>query len=98
MAKIAIQIDKIDNVATVTETIFSEETVEILNPDGSAIFQTKPRDNLTAGHKIAIRAIDAGADVIKYGEVIGVASRAILKGQWVHTHNVKSVHLDTLAR
>jgi len=28
--------------------------------------------------------------IIKYGEIIGVASDAISPGDWVHTHNVDS--------
>ena len=46
-----------------------------------------------AGHKYARQAIKAGEYVIKYGEIIGRATRDIAEGEWVHTHNVKS-HLD----
>ena len=45
------------------------------------------------GHKYALSDIPAGGCVIKYGEVIGRATRDIAKGEWVHTHNLKS-HLD----
>lgn len=41
-------------------------------------------------HKIAVRAITPGDPVIKYGEVIGIASQAIAPGDWVHVHNVES--------
>ena len=40
-----------------------------------------------------MRDIAAGEYVIKYGEIIGRATEDIKKGEWVHTHNVKS-HLD----
>ena len=46
-----------------------------------------------AGHKYALRSIGAGEYVVKYGEVIGRATRDIAEGEWVHTHNLKS-HLD----
>ena len=46
-----------------------------------------------AGHKYALRIIGAGEYVVKYGEVIGRATRDIAEGEWVHTHNLKS-HLD----
>jgi altronate hydrolase len=46
-----------------------------------------------AGHKYALRFIAAGDAVIKYGEIIGRATRDITEGEWVHTHNVRS-HLD----
>ena len=48
---------------------------------------------IPAGHKYALRAIGKGETVIKYGEIIGRATQDIAKGEWVHTHNVRS-HLD----
>jgi altronate hydrolase len=40
------------------------------------------------GHKIAVRRIEPGEPVRKYGQIIGQASQAIEAGQWVHCHNV----------
>ena len=48
---------------------------------------------IPAGHKYALSDIGCGETVIKYGQVIGRASRDIKAGEWVHTHNVRS-HLD----
>ena len=50
-------------------------------------------EKIPAGHKFALRDIAEGEYVIKYGEIIGRATQNIPKGEWVHTHNVKS-HLD----
>ncbi len=50
-------------------------------------------NEIPAGHKIALCDINKGDFVIKYGEVIGRATVAIKKGDWVHSHNLKS-HLD----
>ena len=50
-------------------------------------------ENIPAGHKYALRDIPKDEYVIKYGEIIGRATADIAKGEWVHTHNVKS-HLD----
>ncbi len=50
-------------------------------------------ENIPAGHKYALKDIAAGEYVVKYGEIIGRATAEIKKGEWVHTHNVKS-HLD----
>ena len=47
-------------------------------------------EDIPAGHKIALRPIAAGAKVIKYGAPIGVATRPIRRGSWVHTHNLKT--------
>ncbi len=42
------------------------------------------------GHKIAVAPMEAGGPVVKYGEVIGVATRSIRSGEHVHVHNVRS--------
>jgi len=41
-----------------------------------------------AGHKVATRAIAAGAEVRRYNQCIGHATKAIAAGQHVHTHNL----------
>jgi len=40
------------------------------------------------GHKVALRAVAAGAPVRKYGQVIGFASAPISAGEHVHVHNL----------
>ena len=50
-------------------------------------------ERIPNGHKFALTDIPDGEYVIKYGEVIGRATKSISKGEWVHTHNLKS-HLD----
>ena len=41
------------------------------------------------GHKVAVRAIAAGAPVRRYNQIIGTARTAIAPGQHVHTHNLE---------
>ena len=41
------------------------------------------------GHKVAMRAIAAGAPVRRYNQIIGTAKTAIAPGQHVHTHNLE---------
>jgi len=43
---------------------------------------------IPAGHKLATRPIATGDAVKRYGQVIGFASRPILPGEHVHTHNL----------
>ena len=57
----------------------------LLLPDGRAITSAGP---VAAGHKIALEALDEGAVVRKYGQVIGSATRAIAAGEHVHVHNL----------
>lgn len=53
-------------------------------------------EDVTGGHKIAVRPIKSGEDVIKYGHAIGHATQDIAVGQWVHTHNLKTNLNDKL--
>ena len=47
------------------------------------------REAIPLGHKIALADIEAGATVIKYGQDIGEAVRAIGQGHHAHVHNMK---------
>jgi hypothetical protein len=40
------------------------------------------------GHKIAVRSIAEGEKVLRYGQTIGIATRAIAPGEHVHVHNL----------
>lgn len=46
--------------------------------------------NLENGHKYALRDINEGENVIKYGNPIGHATMDIKKGEHIHTHNMKT--------
>jgi altronate hydrolase len=46
------------------------------------------RADVPPGHKVARRAVPAGAPVRRYGQVIGFATAAIEPGDHVHTHNL----------
>lgn len=93
--KKAIQLDDKDNVATVTDDVSKGEQVEVLSPMGEVILDTKPVEDIIFGHKLTLRKLNKGEEIIKYGEVIGVASKPIAVGGWVHTHNVESGRLPT---
>jgi altronate dehydratase small subunit len=95
MTKKAIQIDSKDNVATATSTIQAGEKLEVLDPNGKILLKTETAENIIFGHKVAITDLDVPDEIIKYGEVIGVASRPIEQGEWVHTHNVNSARMHT---
>jgi altronate dehydratase small subunit len=63
-----------------------DDVVEIPGHDGTILLTL--RSDIPFGHKFALRAIATGARVVKYGEVIGVATRPIAAGDHVHVHNV----------
>ncbi|MCW3979440.1 MAG: UxaA family hydrolase [Candidatus Bathyarchaeota archaeon] len=95
--KKALQIDGKDNVATATSDVGEGEVVEVLSPHGVVIERPEASEPIPFGHKIALVDLGMGEEVIKYGEVIGVASQEIAAGVWVHTHNVESATVPTSA-
>ncbi|MEY9867646.1 altronate dehydratase small subunit [Peribacillus sp. B2I2] len=64
------------NTSVVVKADLEELVVPILEP-------------IRFGHKFAVKAIEQGADIIKYGEVIGAASAFIPAGAHVHVHNLE---------
>lgn len=79
-----------DNVAVSVSGLKKGETVTV---DGQEI---TPQGDIPAGHKMAIKAIKKGEDVVKYGFPIGTAKEDVAPGTWMHTHNVKSKLGDLL--
>jgi altronate dehydratase len=50
--------------------------------------------DIEIGHKFALEKIMKGEYVKKYGEIIGIATEDINRGDWIHTHNIKSKYLE----
>jgi altronate hydrolase len=46
------------------------------------------RSDISAGHKLAIRAIAPGQPIRKFNQIIGFATQPIAVGELVHTHNL----------
>ena len=81
-----------DNICAVRATIAAGETIRIDSHDVMVPLQ------IPTGHKIAMQPIASGEKVLKYGAPIGSASQPIARGDYVHTHNLKSDYLPTYAR
>lgn len=84
----AIIMKPIDNVCTVVGIV--EPGTEVTADIGGNKITTLVKDKVPLGHKFAIKAIKKGDPVIKYGEIIGLATQDILRGQYVHIHNIES--------
>src|SRR5678816_92312 len=48
-------------------------------------------DAVPRGHKFALRCVNAGEPIRKYGQVIGRATAQIASGAHVHTHNLATL-------
>ncbi len=88
--KRSIMINQLDNTGTCFARIEAGEKVSIVTPSGQVIQEITSRQTIPFGHKIALAAIGKGEKVLKYGEVIGLATAPISIGDYVHVHNVES--------
>jgi len=59
--------------------------------DRQLVVTVKVMKDVPLGHKLAIRDIPEGKEVVEYGRPIGRATEAIAKGAHVHTDNLKSL-------
>ena len=85
-----IKINQEDNVAVALRPIAKGETLDIAGTPVTTL------EEIPQGHKVAIKPIAQGGNVIKYGFRIGIAKEDIKVGQWVHVHNIKTALGDLL--
>lgn len=55
---------------------------------GTEFCGIRVEEAIPQGHKMAMKAMQAGENVVKYGFPIGHATQDIAPGRWVHTHNM----------
>lgn len=89
MSKIGIIANEKDNVATVVSSIEPGNyiSIEIATSENLDI---EAKNKIPSFHKVALVNIKKGDPIIKYGEIIGQATKDIYKGNYVHVHNVES--------
>ncbi|MBO9624687.1 MAG: altronate dehydratase [Sphingomonas sp.] len=86
----ALQIHGDDHVATLLEPVSAGDSV---TAGGVTVAANM---DIPKGHKIALRDIAAGAEVVKFGFPIGRATADIRAGDHVHTHNLATGLSGTL--
>ncbi len=86
-AAMALVLGEKDNVATAIVDIDPGEVPVMFN---NGVKKVKVNQPIQYGHKFAVRDVGEDEDIIKYGEVIGISTKAIKTGEHVHVHNVAS--------
>lgn len=86
--KDAILLNDADHVATVLRPIKAGEAVLVSTPRDTVRIIAKER--IPIFHKIAIRSLEKGSAVRKYGDSIGALVTNIEEGVHVHIHNLRS--------
>ena len=89
--KAAYVIDRRDNVATALEAL-APGRVRLRGDVADGEGEAELMEAVPAGHKLALVDIPEGADIVKYGVRIGIATRDIRRGGWVHLHVMRSAY------
>lgn len=87
-SKRAIVLNPRDNVGVAVEDIKKGEMVNLEVVKGNK-FSLLAIEDIPFGFKIALVDLPQGAEVIKHGEVMGLATAQIKAGSLVHVHNVQ---------
>jgi altronate hydrolase len=80
---VAIRLHPADDVAIARVTIMAETMIQA---EGEAAFTV--RQLIPSGHKLALRALEVGQPVRRYGQIIGFATVPVAGGDHVHLHNL----------
>jgi altronate hydrolase len=88
LSQVAVHLRPEDNTAVAARSLPAGASFE-----HKGVTLTLPQ-RIALGHKIALRRINKGEAVTKYGQIIGFASQDIEAGEWVHVHNVSAVAFE----
>jgi altronate dehydratase small subunit len=83
-----IVINEKDNVAIALKPLKADTKVSA-EIEGH-VEKIKLLSDIPMGHKFALKDMEEGEAVIKYGEPIGQSTTKIARGEHVHVHNVVS--------
>ena len=79
-----LKINPADNVAVAISELKSGETITV---DGVSIVL---KEDIPAGHKVALKDFSEGEDIIKYGYPIGHARMAVKQGSWMNEKQIQT--------
>ncbi|PLS17704.1 altronate hydrolase [Bacillus sp. M6-12] len=83
-AQKAIQIHPSDNVFVSLQDVKKGEQIKV----NSVVIEVQ--EDIPSGHKMAASKIMNGSNVVKFGYPIGHATRDIVAGEHIHTHNMRT--------
>lgn len=82
--------DRKDTVGVAVVDIKADEIAKGMTLDDRTPLEVKAQADIALGHKLALRDLNLGDTVIKYGHDIGRVVADIKTGEHVHVHNLKT--------
>jgi (2R)-sulfolactate sulfo-lyase subunit alpha len=79
-----------DDVGVAVTDLRAGTEIGAITLEGKPVGTVKLVDDVPLGHKVAMRDIADGREVVEYGRVIALATRSALRGSHVHTHNIRT--------
>lgn len=80
-----------DDVGVAVADLKAGSEVGAVTLEGEFVAQVRLATDIPLGHKVAVRDIPQGKQVIEYGRTIGQATHAVACGAHVHTHNLQTL-------
>lgn len=79
-----IHLHPTDNVAIASRDLAPNARIRVGQVDMTLL------ESVRLGHKVAVRHIESGEPIVKFGQWIGFATETIAVGRWVHSHNLEA--------
>jgi altronate dehydratase small subunit len=89
MAIDAIVLNETDNVATAVQDLKAGQQATFRH--NRELGQIEIKEDIPYGHKFTVRPVRNGEEILKYGEVIGKATKDIGAGRHAHVQNIESL-------
>jgi altronate hydrolase len=78
---------KINPADSVVVCLADKKKGDVIIVDGNKIILA---EDVPSGHKVLLKDVKEGEDIIKYGYPIGHARRDIKAGEWINENNLKT--------
>jgi (2R)-sulfolactate sulfo-lyase subunit alpha len=79
-----------DHVGVAVRDVGAGERAVAVYLDDDSTVEVDVTEAVPLGHKVAVVDVEPGAPVVKYGIPIGRTPQGFRRGQYVHTHNLRS--------
>ena len=80
-----------DGVAIALDDLAAGDRVRVRSLLQETVAEFEVPGPVPYGHKLSVKALARDSKVIKNGEVIGAASKPVIRGEHVHIHNMVSL-------
>ena len=80
-----------DDVGVAVRDLAAGSEVGTVTLEGEVVGSIEIVGDVPLGHKVAMRAIPAGKEIIEYENPIGSATQDISAGDHIHVHNIKTL-------